>query len=163
MVDAETGVETEVEEDPNFLHLLTPEQIAAYESVQASLKAREHTPDDPDRQRERPFIWYYTTALYDAPSYHPDDWVKRWEVQSGWPDNTCGMDFDTFEDAMIGARLLAIREVLGWSLENRPGEGPLRMVLTCWCGWSCLIDGCYSDPIVPHVKSAHPDHPVVRG
>lgn len=148
----------------DFRHLLTPEQIDAYESVQASLAARALTPRDPDRQREKPFIWFYSTALYDALGYHPDDWVRKWEVQSGWPDNTCGMSFDTFEDALLGARLLALREELGWTLEwiEHPGD-PRLMTLMCWCSWFMTINGCYSDPIVAHVKDAHPEHPVVRG
>lgn len=162
-VDPDNEVEQtyDDEEEQPYEHLMTPEQIAAYEAVQASLKKLEGD-YDADRQRARPLVYLYSSAIYDGPSMHPDDWTRSWSVQSGI-GGPCGADFETFEDAMIMARLFAIQKVLGWTLEYGTDEGVRDMILTCWCGWSHMINGCYSDPLVPHVKSAHPDHPVVRG
>jgi len=156
--------ESQEEVEPTFEHLMTPEQIAAYEAVQATLVSRERIERDADSlDREKPLVSYYSSAIYEGPHTHPDDWTRSWSVQSG-VGGPCGADFDSFEDAMIMARLFAIQEVLGWTLEDgTDGDSPWRMILTCWCGWSHWINGCYSDPLVPHVKSAHPDHPVVRG
>lgn len=112
-----------------------------------------------EHHRTRPLVWLYSGAL-ESPDDPEESSVREWHVQSGDRDLICGMTCATFEDAQIGARLLAIRRVLDWTLES---VSPDHMVVTCWCGWSHMIEGCYSDPIIEHVKSVHPDHPVVKG
>lgn len=117
---------------------------------------------NPHRVRTKPLVTFYSTKLHDPENY-PEDDERSWQVQAAAGDITCGMDADTLEDALIGARLLAVREEAGWTLEQRPLDPPLHMVLSCWCGMSWDIRGCYADPMIGHVKRAHPEHWTVTG
>ena len=113
-------------------------------------------------RRVRPLVSFWTGALYE-----PDDpeWAdtREWNVQSADGDIICGGAFESFDDAQIAARLLAVREVVGWRLAKVPTSERMYYLLECWCGWSLGINGCHMEPLVPHVKAAHPEHPVVRG
>lgn len=122
---------------------------------------------DEDRTvRARPLVWFYSTKLYDPSDYDPDDPAANehlWQAQAADGDPMCGGDWPTFEDALIGARLLAVREQAGWTMRGVGVVGPSSRALVCWCGWIESIDGCYIDPLVPHVKAAHPEHWTVKG
>lgn len=121
----------------------------------------------PNPSRPRPLVWFYSTKVYDPSDYDtldPATDEQEWNAQSAGGDSMCGGSWPTFEDAMIGARLLAVRVQAGWTMQGRLGEvGTFPRVLVCWCGWTEAINGCYMDPLVPHVKAVHPEHWTVKG
>lgn len=110
-------------------------------------------------ERVKPFVWFYSPEHHGDPD-DPDD-VAEWVAQSGAGDRQCGGSFPTLAEALVCARLLAIRERAGWSADSWVIGSVAQS--KCWCGWSKMLSGCHADDITAHVIEAHPDHWAVKG
>lgn len=114
----------------------------------------------------KPLVYLHSDVSF--PENDPCDCGERaWCVDSPFTQGTrpeWGMSgLATFDDAMIGARLYVVQGQLDWRVDSDKLVETGVSVVRCWCGWSVDIRGGYADPMVAHVKDAHPDHWVVVG
>ncbi|MDR7113898.1 hypothetical protein J2X03_003800 [Microbacterium trichothecenolyticum] len=112
----------------------------------------------------KPTIWLYSGRLYDPEEPERAD-EREWHVQTALGDAMPGGGAETFEAAMVYARMLACRSELGWTIRTKESPSGIsqRYESVCWCGWSAPLNGFHGNDILAHVLRRHPEHPVVRG